>query len=336
MLTLDGRQGEGGGQVLRIALALAAITGTPFRIHNIRGGRAKSGLLRQHLTGVRAVAEVCGARVEGAELRSQELTFVPGAVKAGAFEFAVGSAGSAGLVLQALLPVLWHADGPSTVQVSGGTHNPSAPPADFLMRTLAPVLATMGFAMELSLDQHGFYPAGGGAYRVSVTPGPTKPLSLLERGAVQKVEVTSIVANLPANVGQRELTAVKAALPVENLVTTIETVRSPGPGNAVVVAVESEAVTEVFTAFGRRGRPAEDVGQSVAESATAYLDSGVPVGPHLADQLMLPLAIAGGQFSTGALTEHSRTAIGIIAQFLERSPRVIPQDDQRLLVECSI
>ncbi len=337
MIELDGREGEGGGQVLRIALALSAVTGTPFRIHHIRGGRAKPGLLRQHLTGVRAVAEVCQARVEGASLRSTELVFEPGAITGGDWTFEVGTAGSAGLVLQALLPVLWSAPEPSTVTVTGGTHNPAAPPADFLVRTLVPALGTMGVAMEFRHLAHGFFPAGGGSYAVRVTPGPLRALELEERGPIDRIEVTAWLANLPERIGQREIAAVREVLDLgDDDPAEIRTVPSPGPGNAVTVAVVSRSVTEVFTAFGRRGVPAEDVGREVAEAARAYLDRDVPVGPHLADQLIVPLALAGGRFVTGPLTEHARTGIAIVERFVDRAPRVSPRVDQTLLVECSI
>lgn len=338
MLTLDGREGEGGGQILRLALALGAITGTPFRIHDVRGGRSKPGLLRQHLTGVRAVAEVCAAQVEGAHLGSTELWFTPGPIAGGAFRFAVGTAGSAGLVLQAVLPVLWHAPEPSTVTVTGGTHNPASPPAEFLARTLAPTLARMGFDMELRLDAHGFYPAGGGGYTVQVTPVVApKPLDLTHRGELEHLEVVAWIANLPESIGTREIAALRDTLTQgEPNEARIQTVSSPGPGNAVTAAVRSEALTEVFTAFGRRRVPAERIGEELATAVEVYRERDVPVGPHLADQLVLPLAIAGGQFLTGPLSSHCVTAISIVERFTGRTPRVLPQDDQRFLVECSI
>lgn len=156
MIALDGAQGEGGGQILRSALSLSMITGQPFTITGIRAGRAKPGLLRQHLTAVKAAKEICRATVEGAELGSQRLIFRPGTVRGGDYRFAIGSAGSSTLVLQTVLPALWFADGPSRVEVSGGTDNPSAPPADFIRRVLEPLLAKIGVHQQTTLLRHGF------------------------------------------------------------------------------------------------------------------------------------------------------------------------------------
>ena len=170
MIALDGAQGEGGGQILRSALSLSMITGQPFTITSIRAGRAKPGLLRQHLTAVKAAAEICRATVEGAELGSQRLVFRPGTVRGGEYRFAIGSAGSCTLVLQTVLPALWFADGPSRVEVSGGTDNPSAPPADFIRRVLEPLLAKMSkliFAEPGNIDFSNFNRAFGGLFQPS-------------------------------------------------------------------------------------------------------------------------------------------------------------------------
>src|SRR4051812_32951839 len=161
-MIIDGSQGEGGGQILRSSLALAAITGTPVRLEKIRAGRAKPGLQKQHLAAVRAAARICNGRLEGDELQSRELTFHPQEPCAGEYHFAVGSAGSASLVLQTVLPPLLLAAGASKVVVEGGTHNPMAPPFEFLRDTFLPTLSRIGATVTLTLDRHGFYPAGGG------------------------------------------------------------------------------------------------------------------------------------------------------------------------------
>ena len=167
---LDGAQGEGGGQILRTALTLSMITGQPFRIENIRARRAKPGLLRQHLTAVNAASEICSAEVQGAEPGSSTLRFIPNRIKGGNYLFAIGTAGSCTLVLQTILPALWFADEPSTVVITGGTHNPAAPPADFLIRAWLPLMHRMGVKMTLDLIRHGFYPAGGGEIHATVDP----------------------------------------------------------------------------------------------------------------------------------------------------------------------
>ena len=180
MITIDGSKGEGGGQVLRSSLSLSMVTGQPFRIKNIRAGRAKPGLLRQHLTCVRASEAVCNATVEGAELGSKEIVFRPGAVQPGLHTFAVGTAGSAMLVLQTVLPPLMLATETSTVTVEGGTHNDHAPPFDFLEHAFVPLLRRMGARVDLILDGYGFYPAGGGRVVATISPaGALSPLHLM-------------------------------------------------------------------------------------------------------------------------------------------------------------
>ena len=331
MLTIDGAQGEGGGQILRTALALSLVTGTPFRLDNVRAGRERPGLLRQHLTAVTAATAVGGASVDGAQLGSRTLEFRPGRVRSGAYRFAVGTAGSAGLVLQTVLPPLLGADGPSTVVVEGGTHNPGAPPFDFLARVFLPLLGRMGAAARATLDRPGFYPAGGGQLTVAVTPAPRlQPLVLLERGETRRRHARALVANLPPTIGDRELRVVQSRLgwaadELEVVALARDGVR--GPGNALLLELESEHVTELFTGFGEVGVRAEVVAERAVDDARDYLAARVPVGPYLADQLMLPLALAGaGVFRTGPLTRHGTTNVDVIRRFMPMALRVVPEE----------
>ena len=194
MLTIDGSQGEGGGQILRTSLALAAVTGTPFSIEKIRAGREKPGLLRQHLTAVKAAAEICAASVAGAEMGSSALTFRPGPAKAGEYAFSVGTAGSATLVLQTVLPALMIASAPSSLVLEGGTHNPGAPPFEFLEKCLLPLLNRMGPTIVAKLERPGFYPAGGGRFTVEISPVPAlQQLEMVERGTPRSVKARAIV-----------------------------------------------------------------------------------------------------------------------------------------------
>jgi RNA 3'-terminal phosphate cyclase (ATP) len=319
MVRIDGSKGEGGGQVLRTSLALSLVTGTPFHIMNIRAGRAKPGLLRQHLTGVKAAEAVGAAEVSGAELGSRELTFRPRALTAGNYHFAVGTAGSATLVLQTVLPALLMAQGPSTLMLEGGTHNPAAPPFDFLEKAYLPLLRRMGPRVEATLERPGFFPAGGGKFRVDVHPAPLKPLHLLERGRVLRREAVALVTGIPFDVAKRELDMVAALLKLRpDQQRTEELKRSQGPGNVVRVEVESEHLTEVFTAFGERGKRAEVVAEEVAAEAKRYLDAEVPVGEHLCDQLLLLFALAkGGVLRTLPLDGHSETQLETMAHFLD-------------------
>lgn len=318
MIVIDGSQGEGGGQVLRTSLALSLVTGAPFRIENIRAKRQKPGLLRQHLTAVDAAAQVGDAAVEGAELGSGALTFVPRSLRAGSYDFRIGTAGSTMLVLQTILLPLALAGETSTVQIEGGTHNPAAPPFDFLQQAFLPLLRRMGAEVELELLRPGFYPAGGG--RIRATIAPAKRLGRLEltrRGEIVTRCARAVVANLPWTIAQRETQTVAAELGWEPECLQAHTLTdSIGPGNAVSITVASENVTDIFTAFGERGVPAEKVAKDAAAQARRYIESGAAVGEHLADQLLLPLAIGeGGAFTTTPLSGHSVTNIEVIRRF---------------------
>lgn len=336
MITIDGSQGEGGGQVLRTSLALSAVTGAPFRIERIRAGRDRPGLLRQHLTAVRAVAEICGARVDGAELGATALTFVPGPVRAGSYRFAVGTAGSAGLVLQAVLPPLLLADGPSELVLEGGTHNPKSPPGGFLARALLPAIGRMGPSIGFEQVRHGFYPAGGGAYRVTVTPAPLRPLVLERRGEIRAITPTALLANLPPNVGHRELLRARDRLDLDRRAGGVLAVPSPGPGNALEITVEAEGATEVFTGFGERGLAAEQVADAAIDELSRWRDADVPVGEHLADQLLVPMALGGGGvFVTVAPSLHTRTNVEVIRRFVD-VPIRIDRDGDRARIEVGL
>jgi len=320
MLTIDGSSGEGGGQILRTSLALSTVTGRPFRIEKIRAGRPKLGLLRQHLTAVKAAATISSATVDGAELGAGAITFTPGSVTPGEFSFAVGTAGSATLVLQTVLPALLTAPSPSKLILEGGTHNPMAPPFDFLVKSFLPLINRMGPTVTAELERSGFYPAGGGRFSVSITPAARMmPLQMLERGAIRSIKARAVVANLVRSIAVREVNLVGRllSLPEDSLI--VEEIQGAlGPGNAATVEIETEHHTEVFTAFGEVNVRAEGVATKVAQEARAYIASGVPIGIHLADQLLIPMALAGaGRFRTGPLSRHTTTNLEVIHQFLD-------------------
>ncbi|WP_034640885.1 RNA 3'-terminal phosphate cyclase [Chitinilyticum aquatile] len=317
LVELDGAAGEGGGQILRSALTLAMITGRPFVIRRIRAGRARPGLLRQHLTAVQAAAAICAAQVEGAELGSTQLRFDPGAVRAGNYRFAIGSAGSAALVLQTVLPALWLAGAASCVSVSGGTHNQSAPPFEFLAQAWTPLLARMGVKQTLSLLRHGFYPAGGGEIIAHVEPvAGLQGISLLERGPLQDMHAEALVAGVPYKVALRELESVLAAFPAAGQ-TVIELPMEQGPGNALLLRVVHEVGCEVFCGFGERGVSAERIANGVVQAARRYLASPAVVDAHLADQLLLPMALAGaGEFTATEASAHLLSNKAVIEAFL--------------------
>jgi RNA 3'-terminal phosphate cyclase (ATP) len=338
MLHLDGSAGEGGGQILRTALGLSLVTGTPFTIDRIRAGREKPGLLRQHLTAVRAAQEVGKAEVSGAAIGSRVLTFRPGVVNPGAYSFSVGTAGSATLVLQTVLPALLLAKAPSTILLEGGTHNAWAPPFDFLEKAFLPILSRMGAKVSLKLERRGFYPAGGGRFTSSIEPGSRlEALDLLERGKVRATRATAMVASLPSSIAQRELRVLERALSLDRTrLKSVEDRDSAGPGNVVQVEIESDHVTELFTGFGEKRVSAEAVAERLAKEVREYLESGAPVGEYLADQLLIPLALAGGgSFVTTPLSPHSTTNIDVIEKFLPRKFQVDRSTETRHRVTVS-
>ncbi|RJG16113.1 RNA 3'-terminal phosphate cyclase [Massilia cavernae] len=319
MIDLDGSQGEGGGQILRTSLTLSMITGTPFRVKNIRANRAKPGLMRQHLVAVQAAAEVCGADVSHADVGSQSLEFRPGPIRGGDYRFDIGTAGSSTLVLQTLLPALLYGDKPSAVTVIGGTHNPMAPPVQFLKRAYGRVLAQMGATVEIHLKRFGFYPAGGGEVLAEVTPCPQlRVIEIMERGPQRERYAEAVLSNLPPSIGQRELDIVGARLgwPDDHL-RLIHLTEQHGPGNALMITVEYEHVTEVFSAIGDKRVRAEAVADAVVNELKDYLDSTGALGEHLADQVMLPMALAGGgRFTLHRVSQHALTNADVIGRFV--------------------
>jgi RNA 3'-terminal phosphate cyclase (ATP) len=322
-ITIDGSMGEGGGQILRTALALAIITGTPVRFERVRAGRAKPGLMRQHLTAVLAAKDISNAEVEGARIGSLSLSFRPGALKPGLHRWSVGTAGSATLVLQTVLPALITAGTASKLQLEGGTHNPTAPPFDFISKTFLPLLAEMGAKVGIRLFRPGFYPAGGGRFEVDVEPvAKLGTLELNDRGPIQERRAIAVVSDLPESIAERELQVVQAELGIPRSACRREVLEGFGPGNLITIELESRRLVEVVTAFGRKGVRAEAVAAEAVEEARRYLDAEAPVGPHLADQLLLPLSLAGsGSFTTQPLSEHTRTQIALIPRFLPVSIR---------------
>lgn len=321
MIIIDGSHGEGGGQILRTSLALSLVTGRAFRIENIRARRNKPGLMRQHLTAVTAAAAIGHAEVKGDQLGSTQLSFAPREAKAGAYRFAIGTAGSTTLVLQTVLPALMLADGISGLVLEGGTHNPMAPPFDFLDRAFLPLLGKIGPKVTAVLERPGFYPAGGGRVSVRIQPAAgMKKIELLERGKIVGKKARAAVANLDPKIAERELKVVGEKLGwAEESLEVVQIRNSHGPGNVLTIEIKSENVTEVFTGFGERGVKAEAVAERVVGEAKEYIAAdGIPVGRHLADQLLIPMALAGGgKFRTMRPTMHTQTNAEVVQKFLD-------------------
>ncbi len=320
MITINGSFGEGGGQILRSSLALSIVTGIPFRIDNIRAKRRKPGLMRQHLTAVRAAAEVCKAKVKGDEIGSTDLSFAPGSVAGGDYEFSIGTAGSTTLVLQTILLPLTLAERPSRIVLEGGTHNPFAPPFEFLERAYLPLLNRMGPQVAVTLERAGFYPAGGGRVVAEILPvASLSGINVLERGELKRRLGQAVVSNLPRRIAEREVRVIQKRLGWDGNETVIVEVERPvGPGNIVTIELQHENVTEVFTGFGEKNRSAEAVATHAVQQCQRYLKTDAPIGEHLTDQLILPMALAkSGTFRSTGLSRHAETHIELIGKFLD-------------------
>jgi len=324
MIIIDGSEGEGGGQIVRNACALSLVTGAPFRITNVRGGREKPGLMRQHVTAIEAACAIGGGSCEGASVGSREMSFTPGSVQGGDYHFAVGTAGSTGLVLQTILMPLVLADAPSRVVLEGGTHNMLAPPFEFIDRCFLPIVNRMGPRVTAKLVRHGFYPSGGGRIEVNIAPARLSPVECLERGALLDQTAIAYVAGLPFDVADREIQTVKRLLNWhEQAFAVRELPEERGPGNILLLESRYEHVTEIVSGFGKFGVPAEQLAKRAAGRMKGYLESNAFAGPYLADQLILPFALAGGGvFTTVKPSQHLLTAIDVIGRFLSRKTAI--------------
>ena len=332
IISIDGSQG--GGQILRSSLTLSLITGQPFHITKIRGQRPKPGLKRQHLTCVQAALEVGRGSTDGAELNSQELVFHPGRVRGGDYHIRISTAGSTTLVLQTILLALLGADKESKIVIEGGTHNPMAPPVDYLLECYLPALHEMGAKVILNLDRHGFAPAGGGQITSKIRPSTLKPLELLERGKLKSVWARVLSAHLENRVAAREVAALKKHLGSEADITIENITDSVGPGNAVLIGANWQEVSELVIAHGERGRTSESVVRNAIKDFTRYQNASAPVGRHLADQLLLPFALAGsGSFRTLPPTNHFETNRKVIETFLPVKIRTTEESRSEVLVE---
>jgi len=323
MLEIDGAHGEGGGQLLRTALALSVVTGRVTHVYNIRARRNKPGLAPQHLAAARALATLCGAKVEGLALRSREISVTPGSVRGGQYRVEVGTAGSVTLVLQALLPVMIAAAQDFELSVTGGTDVPAAPPADYLREVLLTHLECMGAQVAATIVRRGYYPAGGGEVALQVRPARLQPSRIEAAGALGRVDGLAHVARLPAHIAARMRNAVVsqlsmhagAALRIEERVISDD--QAAGTGGAVVAWASCAHSVLGAGRVAKRGKRAEDLGGAVGDELRADLESGAGVDMHAADQLLVYLALAGGgSFSTRALSSHAQTAIWLIEQFL--------------------
>jgi RNA 3'-terminal phosphate cyclase (ATP) len=321
LIAIDGAQGEGGGQVLRTALALSALTGQGFEITQIRARRARPGLRPQHLAAVRAASLICQAKVGGAFDGSPDLRFEPGALTSGRFRLEIATAGAATLVLQTIVAPLATASQGSDVEVTGGTHVPSSPSYHYLTRHWAAVVARLGLRPRFELVRAGFYPPGGGEIRAEVPPWPRPAgLSLEHRGPLVEIIGTSGAGKVKGDVAQRYADAAREKLwEARRLESRWEVLDLPAasPGSFLLLEAVFEEGRAAFGFLGERGLRAEVLGDRAARTLLAFLDTEAAVDPHLADQLAVPLAIGGGggRVTTNIVTAHLVTVAAVVTLF---------------------
>ncbi|AMN67028.1 RNA 3'-terminal phosphate cyclase [Psychrobacter sp. P11G5] len=360
-LKIDGSTGEGGGQIIRTALSLSMLTGIPVEIINIRAGRAKPGLMRQHLVCLQASQQISDATVSGAYLGSTAFSFSPHAIKSGDYSFDIGSAGSTSLVLQTLLPALLFANtdvsSKSTVTFKGGTHNPMAPTTDFLQQAFIPALAKLDMQVDIELQQAGFAPIGGGVIQATITPfmrrADSKPLQLTKRGDLIGIELVASTLNLEYDICKRELASARTAL-IESCIDEAliksqgNKLHGIGEGNTCYALVTHKTThkadspdnyeqlhQEAFTLLGEKRSSAENVGSRLAGLVKRYLfQTDALVDEYLTDQLLLPLALSGGgEFTARVISGHTKTQAWLIEQFLPVEIKFNAIDDDKILVQ---
>lgn len=333
MIEIDGAQGEGGGQVLRSALTLSAITGKGVHLYNIRARRSKPGLMAQHLKSVDAAAAVCKAKVSGASLYSTSLTFEPGALRSGRYRFEIGTAGSTSLVLQTVFLPLSMAASASSITIHGGTHVPWSPCYHYLALHWLPLLQKIGFDAEISLQQAGFYPAGGGIIHATIRPARTiSPLTIVQRGNLVRIIGISAVANLPVSIAERQKRQAMLRLQrlpdlghTPDLRIQVQQLPSPVKGTFLLLLAEFELSRCCYFSLGELGKPAERVADQAVDALLAFLETDGAIDQYLADQLLLPLSLAGGvsELRTSQVTEHLLTNAEVLQKFLPTRIEII-------------
>ncbi|MCS6866691.1 MAG: RNA 3'-terminal phosphate cyclase [Gemmata sp.] len=334
LVEIDGSEGEGGGQILRSALALSMLTQRPFKLYNIRAKRAKPGLQPQHLMCVRAAATICGAYYKGGTVGSSVLYFEPGPVQAGDYRFAIGTAGSTALVLQTIyLPLALKGGTVSEILITGGTHTAHAPCYHFLAITWASYMARLGLHVDLTLIRPGFYPRGGGEIRAVIHPCQRlRGLSLLTSPLLTTASGISASAGLPESVAQRQARRLSSRLKAAGVEShiSIEQWTAANPGTMAAIIFRQTPVPTLFFGLGERGKPAELVADEAVDQALAFRRSQAPVDPYSADQLLLPLAMSddASEYRVAEITRHTTTNMETVRKFVDRTIILRIDDDK--------
>jgi RNA 3'-terminal phosphate cyclase (ATP) len=347
MVEIDGSMLEGGGQILRTSVALAALTGKPARIYNVRAKRNPPGLRFQHLTAIRSVAVIADAEVEGLKVGSMEIRIFPKSLKGGRFSFDIGTAGSITLILQALTPVAAYAPKPLEVEVKGGTNTKWSPPFEYVSMVLLPTLRRMGFEGEIQLIRRGFYPEGGGIVEGKFNPvRKLNPIDFTSQAKVKRIRGLAYSCRLPKHINERMISAAKKLLEASgynNLDFTYETLQqnnpacSPSPGCGIILIAELEnGLLMASDSLGEKGKPAEKVGLEAAEKLISQLKSEASVDVHLADQLVVWMSLADGvsKILAAKLSLHALTAIEVCKSFLGADFEVEGKLGEKTMITC--
>jgi RNA 3'-terminal phosphate cyclase (ATP) len=323
-IEIDGSFGEGGGQILRTALALSAILRKPFTIYNIRSKRKNPGLQAQHLEAVKALSRITEAETEGVEFGAQKIFFLPQTILPGDYQFEVRTAGSVTLLVQAILLPLCLAHGNSTLSLVGGTHVPWSPPYHYLAEVLLPTLKSMGVSVKTAIEKWGFYPGGGGRVRLEINPvHELESISLVDRGSLKKVCGLSGISNLPKHVAERQkdhaLKRIQKELKMDADIGILYDAPSKGPGSFMFLKAEYENLLAGFSSLGAKGKSAEKVADEAVDSLFNYTKSDGSIDPYLADQLVPFMALAKGasSFNTTEITNHLLTNLWVVQQLLD-------------------
>jgi RNA 3'-phosphate cyclase len=321
VIEVDGSHGEGGGQLVRTAAALAAITGERTRVTDIRAGRPNPGLAAQHVAALQAVAAVSGAEIDGLRLGSDTVVIAPGKLAGGKHRFDVGTAGSVTLILQAVLPPALLAPQPTELRLIGGTDVPWSPPLDYFRFVFLPLLARMGGRVTVEVVRRGYYPRGGGEIRVEIAPAQElRPLVVEPPGGLRRVRGVAHVGNLPADVAQRMThSALRGLIGIADVKVEESSEAAIGPGGAIVLWAEHESTLLGASGLARKGVPAERLGQAAADELVHDLGALASLDIHAADQVLLYCALAKGEsrFSTREISGHTETTMWLLEEVLK-------------------
>lgn len=320
MILVDGSYGEGGGQIIRTAISLSALTGKSVKINNIRAKRTPPGLKAQHLTGVKAVAELCNAKLSGAEVGSTEITFEPGKINGGTYDWNIGTAGSITLVIQALMPAMLFSKKDFSVSITGGTNVTTSPPIEYFQHIFCDFMHKMGAKLKLDIMQYGFYPKGGGRIKLRVCPAELKPIEILERGELKQTDIQDSIASKDlenAKVAERQVIGFKKEFGKSNYKKIVTAyVETLSTGSCIHAHNSYENCKIGSEALGERGKKAEIVGEECAQKLKKEIEFDSTLDEHMLDQIIPYMAILGGTFKFGKLSSHAETNIWVAEKFL--------------------